>query len=253
MERFLFCGNRGKPFSSQRFNQGVIGLPLKGWPLTGINQLHPGIGLQVHKPNLQNTNQFFLASQQQQQHQHQQQQQVLAHAQAQGKLGAPPNYGLSGLSRGNIIMNDSQPSINEGSNGIFKNAKNIECLKKYFDICGGPATFIQVKLNVSLLKDISDDIDFCFKLAKEEPTIILPVLSVSLKNWIRVTFAADPSSLEEALDRVKSFLPKAFSSTKGSDSSSNLLPCPAASQSSCIQDILLERKLSKENLVKGFF
>ncbi|KAL7604100.1 hypothetical protein Lser_V15G20126 [Lactuca serriola] len=41
-------------------------------------------------------------------------------------------------------MKDGQPLRNEGSNGIFKNAKNIECLKKYFDICGGPATFIQV-------------------------------------------------------------------------------------------------------------
>ncbi|KAI3525183.1 hypothetical protein L2E82_02386 [Cichorium intybus] len=142
-------------------------------------------------------------------------------------------------------------------NGIFKNTKNIERLKKYFDICGGPATFIQaavpriledtkevfftrtlsilkqtsdicfkkfkeipcltcpqkpngamavmVKLNVSLLKDISDDIDFCFKLAKEESVILLPGLTVGLKNWVRVTFAADPSSLEEALDRVKSF------------------------------------------------
>lgn len=142
-------------------------------------------------------------------------------------------------------------------NGIFKNTKNVERLKKYFDICGGPATFIQaavpriledtkevfftrtlsilkqtsdicfkkfkeipcltcpqkpqgamavmVKLNVSLLKDISDDIDFCFKLAKEESVILLPGLTVGLKNWVRVTFAADPSSLEEALDRVKSF------------------------------------------------
>ncbi|KVI04638.1 Aminotransferase, class I/classII, partial [Cynara cardunculus var. scolymus] len=38
--------------------------------------------------------------------------------------------------------------------GIFKNTK--------------------VKLNVSLLKDISDDIEFCFKLAKEESVILLP-------------------------------------------------------------------------------
>lgn len=29
-------------------------------------------------------------------------------------------------------------------------------------------------LNLSLLKDISDDIDFCFKLAKEDTVIILP-------------------------------------------------------------------------------
>ncbi|CAH1425683.1 unnamed protein product [Lactuca virosa] len=67
---------------------------------------------------------------------------------------------------------------------------------------------VMVKLNVSLLKDISDDIDFCFKLAKEESVILLPGLTVGLKNWVRVTFAADPSSLEEALDRVKSFCQK---------------------------------------------
>ncbi|CAI9301717.1 unnamed protein product [Lactuca saligna] len=50
---------------------------------------------------------------------------------------------FSRLSRGNIIMKDGQQLRNEGSNGIFKNAKNIERLKKYFDICGGPASFIQ--------------------------------------------------------------------------------------------------------------
>lgn len=33
---------------------------------------------------------------------------------------------------------------------------------------------IQIKINLSLLQDISDDIDFCFKLAKEEKVIILP-------------------------------------------------------------------------------
>lgn len=142
-------------------------------------------------------------------------------------------------------------------NGLFKNTKTTERLKKYFDICGGPATFIQaavpriledtketfftrtlsilkhtsdicfekikeipcltcpqkpqgamavmVKLDVSLLEDISDDVDFCFKLAKEESVILLPGLTVGLKNWVRITFAAEPSSLEEALDRVKSF------------------------------------------------
>ncbi|MFS7980446.1 putative aminotransferase, class-I, pyridoxal-phosphate-binding, aminotransferase, class I/classII [Helianthus anomalus] len=142
-------------------------------------------------------------------------------------------------------------------NGIFKNAKTVERIKKYFDICGGPATFIQaavprilkdtkkafftstlrtlkqtcdicfenineipcftcpqkpqgamavmVKLNISLLKDISDDIDFCFKLAKEESVILLPGVTVGLKNWVRITFAAEPSSLEEAVDRIKCF------------------------------------------------
>lgn len=35
-------------------------------------------------------------------------------------------------------------------------------------------SILQVKLNLSGLEDISDDIDFCFRLAKEESVIILP-------------------------------------------------------------------------------
>ncbi|KAL0285012.1 UNVERIFIED_CONTAM: putative aminotransferase TAT2 [Sesamum radiatum] len=141
--------------------------------------------------------------------------------------------------------------------GMYTLNQFVERLKKYCDICGGPATFIQaavpaviegtqevffnktinilkqnsdtcfqkikeihciscphkaegsmalmVKLNVSLLKDISDDLDFCFKLAKEESVIILPGVAVGLKNWLRITFAADPCALGEALERVKSF------------------------------------------------
>ncbi|KAK4484699.1 hypothetical protein RD792_007291 [Penstemon davidsonii] len=141
--------------------------------------------------------------------------------------------------------------------GSLKSPKFVERLKKYCDICGGPATFIQaavptiveqtqevffkktinilkqtsdicdrkikdipclscphkpegsmafmVKVNISMLKDITDDVDFCFKLAKEECVIILPGLAVGLKNWLRITFALEPSALEEALERVKSF------------------------------------------------
>ncbi|KAH9763929.1 putative aminotransferase TAT2 [Citrus sinensis] len=89
--------------------------------------------------------------------------------------------------------------------GMFRKPKVVERMKKYFDILGGPATFIQLKLNLSLLDDIIDDIDFCFKLAKEESVIILPGTAVGLKNWLRVTFAVDPYSLEECLDRIKSF------------------------------------------------
>ncbi|KAI3702830.1 hypothetical protein L6452_28582 [Arctium lappa] len=64
---------------------------------------------------------------------------------------------------------------------------------------------VMVKLNVSMLKDIIDDIDFCFKLAKEESVIILPGVMVGLKNWVWMTYAAEPSLLEEALERVKTF------------------------------------------------
>uniref|UniRef100_M4E1N6 Aminotransferase class I/classII large domain-containing protein n=1 Tax=Brassica campestris TaxID=3711 RepID=M4E1N6_BRACM len=64
---------------------------------------------------------------------------------------------------------------------------------------------MMVKLNLSLLEDISDDIDFCFKLAREESVILLPGTAVGLKNWLRITFAADASSIEEAFKRIKCF------------------------------------------------
>ncbi|KAJ6417136.1 hypothetical protein OIU84_002939 [Salix udensis] len=147
--------------------------------------------------------------------------------------------------------------VTSDPSGMFRNPKVVERIKKYFDILGGPATFIQaavpgileltdevffkktinilkessdicfdrlkeipciscpykpegsmammMKLNLSLLEDISDDIDFCFKIAREELVIILPGTAVGLKNWLRITFAADPVALEEALGRVKSF------------------------------------------------
>ncbi|GFS30591.1 tyrosine transaminase family protein [Actinidia rufa] len=65
--------------------------------------------------------------------------------------------------------------------------------------------FVMVKLNQTLLEDIKDDFDFCVKLAKEESVIVLPGVTVGLKNWLRITFAAEPSSLEDGLARVKAF------------------------------------------------
>ncbi|KAJ1429356.1 WD40/YVTN repeat-like-containing domain superfamily [Sesbania bispinosa] len=98
---------------SAGLNQGVTSLPLKGWPLTGIDQLRPNLGVQVQKPNLTTQNQFLLASQQQQ---------VLAQAQAQAQnnLGNS-NYGdmdprrLSGLPRGSLNAKDGQSTRNDGS------------------------------------------------------------------------------------------------------------------------------------------
>ncbi|KAF5193116.1 Transcriptional corepressor leunig [Thalictrum thalictroides] len=97
-------------------NQGVNGLPLKGWPLTGIDQLRPNMGAQVQKPFLQNPSQFQLLSAQQQQ-------QYLAQAQAQGNLGSSPNYAdmdprrFKVLPRGNLTSKDGQPTGNDGSIG----------------------------------------------------------------------------------------------------------------------------------------
>ncbi|KAL9246958.1 hypothetical protein vseg_020436 [Gypsophila vaccaria] len=65
--------------------------------------------------------------------------------------------------------------------------------------------FIMVKLNVSILEGIQDDVDFCIKLANEENMIVLPGVTVGLKNWLRVTFALEPSALEEGLERMTAF------------------------------------------------
>ncbi|CAK9168544.1 unnamed protein product, partial [Ilex paraguariensis] len=65
--------------------------------------------------------------------------------------------------------------------------------------------FVMVKLNLSLLEGITDDVDFCVKLAKEESVIVMPGVAVGLKNWLRITFAIEPSSLKEGLERIKAF------------------------------------------------
>ncbi|GFP79987.1 transcriptional corepressor leunig [Phtheirospermum japonicum] len=88
-------------------NQGVTGLPLKGWPLTGIDQLRPSMGLQAQKSNMPNQSQFLLASQQQQA--------LAQQAQAQGNLGNSPNYGFGGVPRANFNAKDGQPPRNDGS------------------------------------------------------------------------------------------------------------------------------------------
>lgn len=75
--------------------------------MQGIDQLRPNLGLQqVQRPNLQNQNQFLLASQNQQ---------ALAQAQAQGSLGSSPNYGFGGLPRGGLNAKDGQHLRNDGN------------------------------------------------------------------------------------------------------------------------------------------
>ncbi|XP_010940733.1 transcriptional corepressor LEUNIG_HOMOLOG isoform X2 [Elaeis guineensis] len=102
--------------SGAGLNQGVSGLPLKGWPLTGLDQLRPNIGPQMQKPFLSTQSQFQLMSQQQQQ-------QFLAQAQAQGNLGSSPNYGdldprrFRALPRGGLNVKDVQPTGTDGSIG----------------------------------------------------------------------------------------------------------------------------------------
>ncbi|KAG6505964.1 hypothetical protein ZIOFF_031277 [Zingiber officinale] len=93
--------------------QGVSGLPLKGWPLTGIDQLRQNFGPQVNKPFLPNQSQFQLLSPNQQQ--------ILAQAQPQSNIdssncGMDPRR-LRALPRSVLSGKDGQMNGNDASIG----------------------------------------------------------------------------------------------------------------------------------------
>ncbi|KAG2308878.1 hypothetical protein Bca52824_028626 [Brassica carinata] len=97
-------------FCSEGLNPGASALPLKGWPLTGIETIRPGLGPQ---------SQFQLSPQQQQQ-------QILAQVQGQGNLnqgnitnmcGDMDLRRFTGLPRGNLNSKDGQQNANDGSIG----------------------------------------------------------------------------------------------------------------------------------------
>lgn len=97
-------------------NPGAGDLPLKGWPLTGIEQIRPGLGAPVQKPFLQSANQFQLLPQQQQQ-------QLLAQVQTHGNINNSPIFGdmdprvFRGLPRGTLNAKEGQVVANDGSAG----------------------------------------------------------------------------------------------------------------------------------------
>ncbi|KAK2990101.1 hypothetical protein RJ640_028741 [Escallonia rubra] len=93
--------------------------------------------------------------------------------------------------------------LKEAAEICYDGIKDIPCITCPSKPEG--SMFVMVKLNVSLLEDITDDVDFCVKLAKEESVIVLPGVAVGLKNWLRVTFAIEPSSLADGLGRIKAF------------------------------------------------
>ncbi|KAF1002908.1 nicotianamine aminotransferase 1-like [Apium graveolens] len=136
-------------------------------------------------------------------------------------------YGLVESIKSYISISAEPPTFIQGAlpqilekttNGFFSNT--IDILKEAVDVfhtkleeipclsCPQKpegAMSCMVKLNLSLLEGIHDDMDFCIKLAKEESVIVLPGAAVGLKNWLRITFAVDPAALEEGLERIKAF------------------------------------------------
>lgn len=109
------------------------------------------------------------------------------------------------------ILEKTKPEFHLKNMNIMKEAADI-----FYDVCKEipcltcphkpeGAMSAMVEINFAHVKGIIDDVDFCDKLAKEESVILLPGVTVGLKNWLRISLAVDPSDLEEGLSRLKAF------------------------------------------------
>ncbi|KAF8090765.1 hypothetical protein N665_0468s0042 [Sinapis alba] len=90
-------------------------------------------------------------------------------------------------------------------NNVFKTTGVVESIKDLLNISPDPSTILQTKLDLSLLEDITDDVDFCMKLAREENLVLLPGEALGKKNWVRISIGVERSMLEDAFVRLKSF------------------------------------------------
>ncbi|TKY48887.1 aminotransferase TAT2 [Spatholobus suberectus] len=93
--------------------------------------------------------------------------------------------------------------LREAANIFYDGCKEIPCLTCPHKPEG--AMVGMVEINFSQLEGIVDDVHFCTKLAKEESVILLPGVTVGLKNWLRFSLAADPSDLKDGLSRIREF------------------------------------------------
>ncbi|KAJ0054558.1 hypothetical protein Pint_02304 [Pistacia integerrima] len=123
-------------------------------------------------------------------------------------------------------------TIKEAADIFYSKIKDIPCIACPQKPEGSMS--VMIKLNLSLLEGIRDDMDFSLKLAKEESVIVLPDydkligsswavinrflqksnlhvvhdnggVAVGLKNWVCINIAVEPTCLGEGLDRIKAF------------------------------------------------
>ncbi|CAN8326271.1 unnamed protein product [Cochlearia groenlandica] len=87
---------------------------------------------------------------------------------------------------------------------LFNALKEIPCLvcPKKPESC----TYVVTKLDLSLMEDITSDVDFCMKLAREENLVLLPGEVLGMKNWVRFSIGVERSMLEDAIVRLKGFV-----------------------------------------------
>ncbi|XP_071693312.1 nicotianamine aminotransferase 1-like [Rutidosis leptorrhynchoides] len=93
--------------------------------------------------------------------------------------------------------------LKEDADVCYEQLKEIPCFTCLQKPQG--SLFLMVKLDLTLLQGINNDMEFCSKLAKEESVILLPGFVLRMKDWVRVTFGIEPSALEEGLARIKAF------------------------------------------------
>ncbi|KAF7141852.1 hypothetical protein RHSIM_Rhsim06G0138800 [Rhododendron simsii] len=122
---------------------------------------------------------------------------------------------------GDVFFSKIVNLLREAADVCYDTIKEIPCITCPNKPEG--SMFVMVKLNLSLLEDIKDDIDFCVKLAKEESVVVLPGVAVGLKNWLRIAFAIEPSSLEDGLGRIKPPCP--WTGHDCADVAGYFLPC----------------------------
>ncbi|CAN0896770.1 S-alkyl-thiohydroximate lyase SUR1 [Linum grandiflorum] len=109
------------------------------------------------------------------------------------------------------ILENTKESFFTKINGLLREAVDL-CYDRLRDIpcitCPKKpegSMFAMVKLECTEMEGIKDDMDFCLKLAKEESVIVLPGTTVGQRNWLRITFAIEPATLEVGLGRIKDF------------------------------------------------
>ncbi|MED6146819.1 hypothetical protein PIB30_038220 [Stylosanthes scabra] len=110
--------------------------------------------------------------------------------------------------------------LRETANIFYEKVKEIPSLTCPHKPEGAMAVMVQI--NLSQIEGIIDDVDFCVKLAKEESVLILPGVTVGLKNWLRISFGVERSALEEGLSRLKAFCLRHARSNHGTEIPSTL-------------------------------
>ncbi|KAF8107191.1 hypothetical protein N665_0125s0019 [Sinapis alba] len=66
-------------------------------------------------------------------------------------------------------------------------------------------SYLWLRLDISVLDNIKNDLDFCTKLVSEESLVLVPGVALGTKNWVRISIGTEESELMETYDRLKSF------------------------------------------------